>query len=605
MMMDLDITVPEALQPQALLAHPRVLAQHLRTLVDSDSTSENIESVNACILDQIHTEAIPSSVYIVWLFLVYQHSPHFVPAALQHSSWGVRSAAITVIRRRLFRGAHWKVRGWDLLGGARGIKSTLDDLPLKQIEQLLQAIFLRVDHWSDRGLAVTCIEELVTLVENSDQWTTRPITQHIAFLYGYCTTGKVVELLRSEEPLSYAVSVSLGRFQTPLLRSVAIGEVDVPSKVRRNILTSFRGSLLGSRDAYAPIYAGDVYSDLPPGIAFGADLLQLMGEESDLQNDRQVQQWIDSVLAQAFRDKFPFEKIMPLIISSLKLSRSRKSSNWLGQSLPRTVMQFWSQARFGHVHRWQQGVAQMLEKRRSLRPTAAHQDALEQCLIEQVLQVEDRELVVQGRRKWFTGCIVSLLGLVDKNGRLEFLRLICRHSPVLNFDLKAWPPSKEERRFVPVWNYDVLCMLRSKDSKVLFERSLHIHQCEDFIPKPVEGGRDAWNLSWEQQCQFWADWESSAAETIDDFPITFKGKSISPLPQFHAGRVLTQAAIDEMKRSAMRAREPPERLRWAKPAISLAVEIPSVAVFGDLVEWIKRFLRDPVRFLSLRLFLFI
>jgi hypothetical protein len=53
--------------PAALLAHPKALSAHLRSLLVADSSRENLTFINTCILDRVHSEAAPFSVYEVWL----------------------------------------------------------------------------------------------------------------------------------------------------------------------------------------------------------------------------------------------------------------------------------------------------------------------------------------------------------------------------------------------------------------------------------------------------------------------------------------------------------------------------------------------------------
>ena len=56
--------------------------------------------------------------------------------------------------------------------------------------------------------------------------------------------------------------------------------------------------------------------------------------------------------------------------------------------------------------------------------------------------------------------------------------------------------------------------------------------------------------------------------------------------------------MDDVKQRAMRTRVSAERSEWATFAIELAVRTQDLDIFSDVVEWSKRFLRDPVRSLS-------
>lgn len=253
-MMHTENMVPEALQPQALLMPPKALAQHLRTLIDKDPSVENLTFINSSLLDQIQAEAIPSSIFHIWLFLACRRSRHFVAAALQDLSCGVRKAAIRVAWHRLFRGPHWKAHGWDLLGGAEGVKSILAGLPLAEVQLLIKTISAHAGSFCNRPVMMECIEELLVLVENMNAWTTRPLSHHVSVLYAYCTADKVSELLRSQKPIPAVTFTHLGQFHTPLLRHIAGGATKMPPGVRQNVLKLCRDSLLRSEEAYVPIH---------------------------------------------------------------------------------------------------------------------------------------------------------------------------------------------------------------------------------------------------------------------------------------------------------------------------------------------------------------
>ncbi|RDW84028.1 uncharacterized protein DSM5745_04354 [Aspergillus mulundensis] len=582
--------IPDALQPAALLAQPQALASHLRTLLDADQSLENLTLINTCILDQVHTEAIPPFVYKIWLQLTCQYTWQFTVSALRDPSHSVRAAAIYVARRRLFRGSVWKERGWDLLGGAQGIKDILDDLPLAEVKWLVKVIFGRCgaggpSDW-DRESVSVCVEEFLALVENTDRWTSRSLMPHVSFLYAYCRAEKVDQLLRSQSPLSSAILGYLPRFHMPLLRRIAIGAVAMPENVRRDILERCRRSLLSSKEAYEPIYYQDQPSAISgfPGLVFGMDLVIAMEKEPEQYSRYEYGQWVKAILQQVIRKLLPFELVLAIFNRALPTlqpparAQFRKSSRWLSWDFYKDVVQFWSIARFGQAKDAYGDVIATFIKRRRTKPLSVHLGPLEKCLIQHLLQKKDDRLDVHQRsRDTFFRTIGQLVSYVDLKGRLEFLHLLCRHSPSLGFDLTAWPPSQREQELVPVWDFKFLkYSLRPEHSKLLFSRSLHIHRCEDFLPagEPRSG-----IPSWEEQCFFWAEWESSEPE--------------------ETGFRVTRKALDDMKLKSMRGRQPHERLQWAKSVVKLADTAGNLDFFAEILEWSKRYIRDALVFRDL------
>lgn len=585
--------IAEGLRPQALLIPPGNLAKHLRAQIDSDPSAENLALINACLLDQIHTEAIPSTVYFVWLFLACRYSRYFVINALQDPSRGVRWAGIRVARKYLFRGANWKAHGWEVLGGAHGIKDILNGLPLAEARLLLQTILVHADSSGNRQVVMECMDELLTLIESANAWTTRSLSQHASRLYAYATAEKVTEFLRSERPMRLAIVPYLRRFHTDLLRRIAVRAIQVPYDVQGDVVRLGPRSLLGSNEAYVPVHHKKTHPSMPPALIFGMDMLLALDKNPQLLRDYEIDKWVNSILNLAFRRKLLFQQIMPLLNCSLALCRSQRHGNWLSRPFPKAVVQFWSIARFGGAG----GSLTSLTKifRRQCRSGVTEEDKilLEQCLIEQVLRIKDDTLTVYPSRAQFTKAVTSLLSLVDMKGRLTSLQLLCQHSPTLKFDLTVWPPSKQEREIVPVWDYNVLRMLSPDSSKMLFDRSLHIHRCDEFLPTSNDDKDSPGVLSWTTQCNLWVSWELSAADGNDDFPMTLKGTYRYP-PLFTQDLLLKEAAIGEMKTKATKACEPDGRSKWAERALTLAAKTESFDIFSDVVKWSKRFLRDPV-----------
>ena len=358
-----------------------------------------------------------------------------------------------------------------------------------------------------------------------DTWTKRSLSHQVSVLHAFCTTERVTKLLRSQKSIPSIIFTNLCQFHTPLLRYIAIGAIQVPADVRRNVLKLCRNSLLRSEEAYVPIHLNERPLEMPPGLLFGMDLLLVVRKERGLQKDKEIHGWVDSIIGQAIRKKLPLPSIVLILNSSLELCRLRDPSKWLSRSLPRDVIQFWSIARFGcsERSRWCTGLAKMFQRRRRSEFTEAHKISLEQCMIQQVLQVKDDDFIIHPRPARFKGALVSLLNFVPRKGTLEFLQLLCRHSPNLSFDLTAWPPTEKERQILPFWDSDILQMLPPDRSKLLFKRSLHIYRCEEFLPDLEIGEPQSWAISWRAQCFLWETWEASAVNRNGDFPVTRNG----------------------------------------------------------------------------------
>ncbi|KAJ5381723.1 uncharacterized protein N7496_004151 [Penicillium cataractarum] len=520
--------ISEALQPKALLAHPQALALQFRTLLATDPSIENFNSINSHILDQVHTEAAHSSVFAIWISLICQDSPHITASALRDPSYGVRNAAIKVVRRKLFRASQWKEGGWDVLGGAKGIKDILDQLPMVQVRLLVKAIFGRCDVFSDRDLVSACVEEFLALVDNTDGWASRSLGPHVSFLSAYCGAERVEHLLRSQWRTYSEFLDHISRFHTPLLRQIGVGVLQMPHIVRHGILNRCRNSLLKSKATYDPVYYRENEFEMSPGLLFGMDLLMMMEKEAVQYNHHDLCSWVESILDQGIREKQPFDSILLILNQGLALlqasasARPKGSSGWLSQSLSQCVIQLWSISRFGQTGSLPKGVVATCKKRYRTKALAAHQESLEQCLIHRVLQNNDESFKVQENSQEVHQAMFNLLSLVSRKGKLEFLQLLCRHSPSLGFDLKAWPPSKEEEEYMPCWELRILNILPPDDSQFLFRRSLHIHHCDEFLLSSGNEGPSSKFPSWEAQCLLWATWES-ADSTGNGFVVTRKG----------------------------------------------------------------------------------
>ncbi|KAJ6015494.1 hypothetical protein N7540_010085 [Penicillium herquei] len=507
--------IPSALQPQMLLGSPRNLYQHLHSLINNDPSIDNLTSINSCLLTQIHKEAVPPSIFKIWLFLVYPHCRHLVSDALRDTSGGVRRAGVAVALARFFRGYDWKENGWDLLGGAKGIKDILDTLPLAEVRLLLKAISRHVGSAADRQLAMECIGELIDLIEKTDAWEMRPLNDQVTFLYGYCTRERLATFLSSSSRSRNTRSVLDGAslLHNSILREIAVGTLEVPSDVRRDVLTFCWKSLLYSDEAYNLTTDDQSTSVLPPGLAFGLDLLMAMSREPKLQAENQVYCWIELIVGLGIRKRLPPQSFSHILHTALSLCRSSGFQNWLTNSLVNDIFALWSTARFGGVGTFSQvGLASKVLKG-CPRHLSDYCSALDQILVQDVLQIESRKLPADPKAGSFFPTLVTLVTIVKREGRFEFLKLLCQHSPTLAFDITSFPPSEKEKELIPIWSYDLLRALPLQFSKLLFDRSLY----------PREGNfiLDTDFLSWGNQCNLWACWEAASDKRHEDFPLVF------------------------------------------------------------------------------------
>lgn len=52
--------------------------------------------------------------------------------------------------------------------------------------------------------------------------------------------------------------------------------------------------------------------------------------------------------------------------------------------------------------------------------------------------------------------------------------------------------------------------------------------------------------------------------------------------------------LEDIKKHAERDRDAEQRLLWAERAVDVALHSASVDLFKSVLEWTRRFLRDPV-----------
>ncbi|KAL1852610.1 hypothetical protein Plec18170_005741 [Paecilomyces lecythidis] len=519
--------IPAALQPQVLLLqHPSDLANHFHSLVNENPSLDNINAINDCLLHQTHTETVSPSVYTVWLQIARRHSSHILLAALRdNTSSRVRRAGIRIVGI-LFHSPRWKAQGWDSLGGAAGTQSILETLPVDEVKLFVKAM-TSYSYSSTKEQAAACVEELLVLVERSEDSNRRSLLKHMRPFFAHCSSQKVIELLASSPPDRRDLAL-LAPLHPNILRQIVTGAISMPLEVRLEVIKTCKNVLLGSKNEYVPRYAKgtEFQSNSFPGFAFSMDFLLVLETESEMKtrvNGPQINTWIHSTLRLAILRRMHLEPILVFLRRCLPLYRSIHS-DWLTDDITQEIIQWWSIAKSGkYGDSWSNSMMDKIQRRHQPRPTRAHQEILRKLIVEEVLQHRDKNLDVQSRRHIFMDTVGDLLSLVSSECRKELLCLICKHSPCLSFDIMTATPSEQEVQLIPVWDYDVLQKLPPEDAKYLFDRALAISGCDEFLSSADEQGQRSSSLSWKEQCFIWADAEAASAKSIDDLVMTQKG----------------------------------------------------------------------------------
>lgn len=530
-----------------------------------------MDIIDSLLLDSIHKEALPVPIYSLWLSIAVRYSPHLFHVALRDPvSCGVRKAAINAVARA-FHSKNWK-DAWDVLGGATGLKKAMKDMPQKEV-WLLSVAIAKCKNRSDLDDAAARVEGLFRLFdETRNESTQRPLSFQLSPLVDLCSDAFIVNYL-SRYPLNSPIVLrrlhSLASIRPGLLRKIAVGSVGFHLSGRVKVIRDCADALIRTRLPYIPVHlpTDDPSSDLPSRLAFCVDLVHAVFDDPTLQSHVQavLRHYIYETLKTEVRRRCEFDYILEFFNRVLRYYSGRDEL-WKreGEPLVESVLRYWSDAR----------ISSFTAARRQwgTRPSTKHTEALESLLIDIVSQFPQQRLDVRRDRRAFDSRIVRLLDEIYPSSRLPFIKLFCRHAKFLGIDLDGWPPSERETHLFPAWDLRLLRALTPADAKWLFDRSLAINDCDEFLSlsDDVNGNR----IPWSDQCLLKTAWESHDPSP-HNFPFTLK-------------------VLDEIKKRAERERDPEARLTQANIAVRLAQASVSLDILQQVVEWTRRYLRDPV-----------
>ncbi|KAE8402861.1 hypothetical protein BDV37DRAFT_284356 [Aspergillus pseudonomiae] len=569
----MDVNI--AFQPKTLLRHEfPALASHFHSLIQDQSSVEQVHELNRRLLELTYQEALPPAIYGVWLPIALRVVPDVLQAAIQDPvSHGVREAGIRALARA-FHSKEWKAQGWDALGGAEGIRDLLTELSVREIVLVFKSI-ATCRHVAEPEILSTCVEDLIRLLQRESPSRLSPSL--LRPLYPLCSSTFLKDLLSGlpEGPSLVSVVQKLGRLHADLVQQVAVGHISVPLEAQVRVLKDRVHDLIDSPKPYTPLLARDLPSDMPPGLVFCLDLYHVMSENFLLATrvGGAREEYIKKALRLACRKNLPSNYIT-IFLQHMAPLWLRLMRTLLDDSLPEPLFQevigCWSIARCGTTGTATEStVKRFTRSNNRSRPTRDDEMALESILKRLINSTADPRENLKDARPLLEA---KLLEHIAPSERLAFIRLVCQHSEQLRFDIDMSPPSEREKKLVPIWHFETLRVLPDTDGQRLFDRMLAIHGCEEFIPTPPE----VQTLSWTDQCLLKIGWEARAAHT-DDLPFSHK-------------------VIREMQEEARRGRDHEHRLKWAGVAVDAALATSSADIFTSVVQWTQRFLRDPLVF---------
>ncbi|GFG13347.1 hypothetical protein IFM5058_06401 [Aspergillus udagawae] len=568
------------LEPRLLLQKaPPTIARHFQDLIKSGSA--DIYAINTHLLSQVHSESIPVNIYEIWFHLAIKHAPELLHGALtDRISCGVRKASIKALRR-MFHSRKWKDT-WDFLGGAAGIKEIIDNLAMIEVKRLALAI-TTIKYQDSREVISTCVEELVRLVAESDRITGRSISPSLAPLIQLCSESYVLGYLERQGPRGDLRLAEIRRFHVDLLRRISVGTVEVSENLRVKVFWSQMKVLVHSQQEYVPVHLPpDMPADVHPGMAFCLDIVHAVPANASFKSriGSTVVITIKDTLKMAAKKACSLDHVLKFFKHVLPayFEHREQCALWHGRPDPlrQEILRWWSIARAENIPIKGSFWLKRLLFNNDAEFFSLHLELLEDFLLQMLRQQADRKFNVRKDPGEFYKNLNNYLCEIPADGKLAFIKLLCRKLPSIDVDLDTWPPSERESQLFPYWKEEILQCLPTSDAKWLFSRMLAIHGCEEFLPDPVSASPNGNRMTWTDQCLLKIKWETDE-DASGQLPVARK-------------------VLAESKRRAMWERDPHGRLAWANATLQFAIASKSLDIFQETVEWSKRFLRDPVVF---------
>ncbi|GKZ17797.1 hypothetical protein AbraIFM66951_001079 [Aspergillus brasiliensis] len=555
---------------------PQQAAAYFPSLLSEGVSQTQVLSTNQYLLQCVHDGEITPKIFAVWLFLAHSKFPCVLGDALRdENSRGVRKAGIDVLKCAM-RTDDWWEKGWDAVGGAAGLKEIFEKLSIREARSLARAIG-SCSNTSDPVKRQAIYDLLRLLVPNffdsSPSHESRQLLRMEDVMPLFNLSGEATLITLVSTPLSNDFMVFLIRqmlvSRVPLLREIAIGSVPAHSSFRKRLLDDHLTDLLTSPEAYEP-QIGQGREAIFAAMDFTLDLLH---SDSHVSEKARVVDWktqarcIDVTLTTARRRNMSSDAIIAFLEQALPLMghAERKISDWT--PLIYELIELWVIAAFPEAHLESVSDAPAARYREQVhpsRPRPVHKDYLESVL---------RTVLSSLSSEQFEPCLNLLLPKTVAKAKLPLFKIICKECRKIDLDQPT--PSEKEQQLLP-WKSSFILSLPGRDARWLFERAELVSPKES----PVKS--------------FAFEWPTSAGDSASFRDSLFRVhfEAVNREQPDHA-KSIAHELIEDVKRKAVKARDPGDRLQWAKLTITNATMSRNLRLLKEAIFWTPRFLRDP------------
>ena len=526
---------------------PRDLALHLCHV----SKEQSAEKVSIHLLEAIELEVLPPTVFDTFLTSVG------LPCPLRKLLWQPHSKHVryAAIRRfgKALKGVDWE-DAWQEVGGTEGLMDLFSQLPVLEVKELCKVI----GRCSGPSAVKNCVErqrrvtELVQCLmcplypsspyKSKDQ---RPLHVHYAKMVSACTSGYIESLFRQE---SHALLESLPKkmlvqHHFELLRRLvlsAISQKDLTKGVAAQRVLDYIPQMLRSAPS-VPV----MEPRFSTSMSFAVTILEEIAVDKEA--------------------RFPEQIFMPLLMVPL--------------------------IRRLHVHRVDPArVQQVLQL--AVKYLRRHEHARTQ------LSLAKGNLICYTANYWskaaslFKDCIVDFISLrngvhrdlicfrdlihqVDKSQRYDLLRIVCLHSTAIRVDIDSDDGLKT--MLIERWPIFIFQVLQQDHSLSLLQRLVRLKPEADFL----ELRSDRTILSQAK----------SPGSGFGDPRLLL---AILQPEKEDAEHETQERVLETLKSKASKSREQTDRAFFAKSAAFHAIASGSLKLYGGVLQWTRRFLRDAL-----------